>query len=169
MFETFAALILAHALADFAVQTKGESMIAGVDAWHKKAEGKTCIDCHKGIAHALPAIEQNIGAPKAGAAEMPKSDGAPKADAPVRAVDGPAGQEAGDPCAVQRGGTSLRTGQTSPASRRTRLRGASSSRHQPGAASACRAERASRSARGQSATSRRRKCQARGKIGRAHV
>jgi len=29
---------------DFAVQTKGESMIAGVDAWHKKAEGKTCID-----------------------------------------------------------------------------------------------------------------------------
>jgi len=29
---------------EFAVQTKGESMIAGVDAWHKKAEGKTCID-----------------------------------------------------------------------------------------------------------------------------
>ena len=29
---------------DFAVQTKGESMTAGVDAWHKKAEGKTCID-----------------------------------------------------------------------------------------------------------------------------
>lgn len=29
---------------DFAVQTKGESMIAGVDTWHKKAEGKTCID-----------------------------------------------------------------------------------------------------------------------------
>src|SRR5213083_1785952 len=29
---------------DFAVQTKGESMISGVDAWHKKAEGKTCID-----------------------------------------------------------------------------------------------------------------------------
>jgi cytochrome c-type protein NapC len=28
------------------------------------AEGKTCIDCHKGIAHALPPIEQNIGAPK---------------------------------------------------------------------------------------------------------
>jgi dihydropyrimidinase len=25
---------------DFAVQTKGESMTAGVDAWHKKAEGK---------------------------------------------------------------------------------------------------------------------------------
>ena len=29
---------------DFAVQTKGESMTAGVDAWHKKAEGKTAID-----------------------------------------------------------------------------------------------------------------------------
>jgi cytochrome c-type protein NapC len=25
------------------------------------AEGETCIDCHKGIAHALPPIEQNIG------------------------------------------------------------------------------------------------------------
>jgi len=29
---------------DFAVQTKGESMIAGVDKWHAKAEGKTAID-----------------------------------------------------------------------------------------------------------------------------
>ena len=28
------------------------------------AENKTCIDCHKGIAHSLPPIEQNIGAPK---------------------------------------------------------------------------------------------------------
>ena len=27
-------------------------------------EGKTCIDCHKGIAHRLPPTEQNIGAPK---------------------------------------------------------------------------------------------------------
>ena len=27
-------------------------------------EGKTCIDCHKGIAHQLPPIEQEIGAPK---------------------------------------------------------------------------------------------------------
>jgi cytochrome c-type protein NapC len=27
-------------------------------------EGKTCIDCHKGVAHALPPIEQHIGAPK---------------------------------------------------------------------------------------------------------
>lgn len=31
-------------------------------------EGKTCIDCHKGIAHKLPEIEQSIGAPKGGAA-----------------------------------------------------------------------------------------------------
>jgi len=33
---------------------------------HQKGfgENKTCIDCHKGIAHALPPIEQNIGAPK---------------------------------------------------------------------------------------------------------
>ena len=29
---------------DFAVQTKGESMIAGVDEWHEKAQGKTAID-----------------------------------------------------------------------------------------------------------------------------
>jgi len=30
-------------------------------------EGKTCIDCHKGIAHSLPAIDQEIGADKGGA------------------------------------------------------------------------------------------------------
>ena len=29
---------------DFAVQYKGESLIQGVDNWHKKAEGKTAID-----------------------------------------------------------------------------------------------------------------------------
>ncbi len=30
---------------------------------HIKAreEGKTCIDCHKGIAHRLPNIEQGVG------------------------------------------------------------------------------------------------------------
>ena len=27
--------------------------------------GQTCIDCHKGIAHTLPPIDQHIGAPKA--------------------------------------------------------------------------------------------------------
>lgn len=30
--------------------------------------GQTCIDCHKGIAHQLPAVEQSIGAGKQGAA-----------------------------------------------------------------------------------------------------
>src|SRR5258705_5422989 len=29
---------------DFAVQYKGESLIEGIDNWHKKAEGKTAID-----------------------------------------------------------------------------------------------------------------------------
>ena len=40
---------------------------------HQKAfnAGMTCIDCHKGIAHTLPPIEQNIGAPKAEPAQMP--------------------------------------------------------------------------------------------------
>jgi cytochrome c-type protein NapC len=33
--------------------------------------GNTCIDCHKGIAHQLPAVEQHIGAPKADAAALP--------------------------------------------------------------------------------------------------
>jgi cytochrome c-type protein NapC len=28
------------------------------------SEGKTCIECHRGVAHLLPPIEQNIGAPK---------------------------------------------------------------------------------------------------------
>ena len=30
-------------------------------------EGQTCIDCHKGIAHRLPVVEQSIGSPKGGA------------------------------------------------------------------------------------------------------
>jgi cytochrome c-type protein NapC len=36
-------------------------------------QGQTCIDCHKGIAHTLPPIEQNIGAPKENAAELPSA------------------------------------------------------------------------------------------------
>ena len=36
-------------------------------------EGQTCIDCHKGIAHTLPPIEQHIGAPKEAAATTPPS------------------------------------------------------------------------------------------------
>lgn len=36
------------------------------NARHSKgfAEGKTCIDCHKGIAHALPPIDQSVGMAK---------------------------------------------------------------------------------------------------------
>jgi len=53
---------------DYAEQNKRSS------ATHQLAfnEGKTCIDCHKGIAHKLPEIEQNIGAPKEHPAEVPK-------------------------------------------------------------------------------------------------
>ena len=40
-------------------------------------QGQTCIDCHKGIAHTLPPIEQHIGATKDGAAQLP----APQASA----------------------------------------------------------------------------------------
>ncbi|BAL22655.1 NapC/NirT family cytochrome c [Azoarcus sp. KH32C] len=43
------------------------------------AEGKTCIDCHKGIAHSLPPIEQAIGAGREGVApEVFHPPGAPK-------------------------------------------------------------------------------------------
>ena len=38
--------------------------------------GQTCIDCHKGIAHTLPSIEQHIGAPKEGSAELPAASSA---------------------------------------------------------------------------------------------
>ncbi len=45
---------------DYAEQNKRSA------ATHQEAfnQGKTCIDCHKGIAHTLPEIEQHIGAPK---------------------------------------------------------------------------------------------------------
>jgi cytochrome c-type protein NapC len=38
------------------------------------ADGQTCIDCHKGIAHTLPPIEQHIGAPKANPADLGKPE-----------------------------------------------------------------------------------------------
>ncbi len=52
---------------DYAEQNKRSS------ATHQQAfnEGKTCIDCHKGIAHKLPQIEQHIGAPKDHPAQLP--------------------------------------------------------------------------------------------------
>jgi cytochrome c-type protein NapC len=45
-------------------------------AQHQAAieKGETCIDCHKGIAHILPPIEQNIGAPKASPADVGKPE-----------------------------------------------------------------------------------------------
>lgn len=30
------------------------------------SQGLTCIDCHKGIAHSLPSVDQHVGAPKEG-------------------------------------------------------------------------------------------------------
>lgn len=35
--------------------------------------GQTCIDCHKGIAHTLPPMQQPIGAPKPGEAKAPEA------------------------------------------------------------------------------------------------
>jgi cytochrome c-type protein NapC len=44
-------------------------------ATHQKGfqDEKTCIDCHKGVAHTLPPIEQDIGAEKGGARLEPAS------------------------------------------------------------------------------------------------
>ena len=44
-------------------------MQPGLTRWHL-IEGKTCIDCHKGIAHQLPAIDQHIGKQNEGAVEI---------------------------------------------------------------------------------------------------
>jgi cytochrome c-type protein NapC len=59
---------------DYAEQNKRSA------ATHQTAfnEGKTCIDCHKGIAHTLPEIEQNIGAPKEHAAHSSLPEAAKK-------------------------------------------------------------------------------------------
>ena len=47
--------------------------------------GQTCIDCHKGIAHKLPEVEQNIGAPKEHPAELPKATEATTSSVPTLA------------------------------------------------------------------------------------
>jgi len=54
-------------------------------AQHQKGfgEGKTCIDCHKGVAHLLPPIEQMIGAPKEGALAV-KVEAAVNAETPAK-------------------------------------------------------------------------------------
>ena len=59
---------------DYAEQNKRSA------ATHQTAfnEGKTCIDCHKGIAHTLPEIEQNIGSPKEHAAHSSLPEAAKK-------------------------------------------------------------------------------------------
>lgn len=46
-------------------------------------EGKTCIDCHKGIAHQLPQIDQHIGKQNEGAIEIPHGDKPAAAEAPA--------------------------------------------------------------------------------------
>ena len=54
-------------------------------------QGHTCIDCHKGIAHTLPPIEQHIGAPKPDSAELPSDKPLnPPVAAPAHAAATPA-------------------------------------------------------------------------------
>lgn len=54
-------------------------------AMHQKGfdEGQTCIDCHKGIAHKLPAVIQNIGVPRDGVAPEIMHPLAPPAATPA--------------------------------------------------------------------------------------
>jgi cytochrome c-type protein NapC len=75
---------------DYAEQNKRSA------AKHQEAvnAGMTCIDCHKGVAHRLPEIEQHIGAPKQHAADT----GA----APLPAADRPANTPAGMPAAASK-------------------------------------------------------------------
>ena len=49
---------------DFAEQGRR----AGIRHQQGMAEGQTCIDCHKGIAHAMPPMEQDTSRPQAQAA-----------------------------------------------------------------------------------------------------
>jgi cytochrome c-type protein NapC len=49
-------------------------------------EGKTCIDCHKGIAHALPPIDQHIGTQNAGLVEISHGETKPAAGAVIPAI-----------------------------------------------------------------------------------
>ncbi|MDR2000138.1 MAG: NapC/NirT family cytochrome c [Zoogloeaceae bacterium] len=45
-------------------------------AMHQKGfdDGMTCIDCHRGIAHTMPPVEQGIGAEKGGVSIAPDSN-----------------------------------------------------------------------------------------------
>jgi cytochrome c-type protein NapC len=60
---------------DFAEQNRR----SGREHQMAMSDNMTCIDCHKGIAHTLPPIEQHIGAPKANPADL----GKPEVSAPV--------------------------------------------------------------------------------------
>lgn len=51
-----------HTLTSMDFGDQGSRAVASHE--RAKLEGLTCIDCHKGIAHRWPEIEQNIGAPK---------------------------------------------------------------------------------------------------------
>jgi cytochrome c-type protein NapC len=64
---------------DYAEQNKRSA------AKHQEAvnTGMTCIDCHKGIAHRLPEIEQHIGAPKAHPADTGAAAAAAAASRPA--------------------------------------------------------------------------------------
>jgi len=56
------------------------------------AAGQTCIDCHKGIAHTMPAVEQGVGLEKQGASPAELHPAAAKASGSDKAAgdDGPA-------------------------------------------------------------------------------
>ena len=56
------------------------------------AAGQTCIDCHKGIAHTMPAVEQGVGLEKQGAtpAELHPAAGKASGGDKAAAEDGPA-------------------------------------------------------------------------------
>lgn len=70
-------------------------------------DGQTCIDCHKGIAHGLPEVDQGIGAGKGGATPEefhPTAHGAAPAEGSVPAAPSPklpaSGPAAEGPAAV---------------------------------------------------------------------
>jgi cytochrome c-type protein NapC len=57
-------------------------------------EGKTCIDCHKGIAHNMPPVDQSIGVGKAGAAIDASAQPATPAQTAATVPDGRTGLDA---------------------------------------------------------------------------
>lgn len=74
-----------HNYASFDYSAQGKRS----NTMHQKgfAEGKTCIDCHKGIAHSMPPVEQDIGAANNGA---PQEIIHPGTGTPTTAASAPA-------------------------------------------------------------------------------